>query len=354
MAIYLPNPLKSLDPAHRRIVLLSFGALFVILVFILLGTGLFWISPAGKGTETQVVTVAEGEHPGQVAEDLHRRGIITSRRVFMLWVRVLGLGKRIKAGEYALNPGMSPAEILERLTKGLILTHPVTIPEGYTRMQIATLFEEKGLAEREQFLALTRDLELLKRYGIPGQSMEGYLFPDTYHFGKGVSVHTIVDTMVKRFLQLSSSLRKTAEASGLKMEEVVILASIVEKETGLGEERPIIASVFLNRMKKGMRLESDPTVIYGLENFDGNLRKKDLLQGTPYNTYVIQGLTPGPICNPGLDSIKAVLSPAKTDYLYFVSRNDGSHHFSKTLAEHNRAVEIYQKKKAPPPSRKLS
>jgi len=138
---------------------------------------------------------------------------------------------------------------------------------------------------------------------------------------------------------------KRADEIGMKMEEIVILASIVEKETGRPEERPVIASVFLNRLKKGMRLESDPTVIYGLEGFDGNLKKRDLGRMTPYNTYLLKGLTPGPISNPGLESIKAVLYPGQTDYLYFVSKNDGSHHFSKTLSEHSRAVNIYQKKR---------
>ena len=340
--------------SRQRTLFLSISAIFLLLIFFLLSIALFWVSPAKRGAESQVVVVAEGTPPAQVAEDLQRRDIISSRRLFLLWVRVLGLGKKIKAGEYSLGAGDSPASILDKLTKGLILTHPFTIPEGFTRKQIAHLLSEKGLIEREKFLSLTQDPDVLKRYEIPGPNLEGYLFPDTYHFGKGVSVQTVVDTMVKRFVQLTAPLRKAAEESGMDMKEVVILASIVEKETGLGEERPLIASVFRNRLKKGMRLESDPTVIYGMEEFDGNLRKKDLTQESPYNTYVIQGLTPGPICNPGFDSIKAILFPAKTDYLYFVSRNDGSHHFSKTLAEHNRAVSTYQKRKRTLPSKKPS
>jgi UPF0755 protein len=321
---------------------------------VVLGIGLFWVSPARKGVEPQLVCIAEGESPAQVAEDLHKRGIISSRRLFLLWVKVLGLGKGIKAGEYSLGPEMTPAAILEKLTKGLIFKHPVTIPEGFTRLQIANLLAERGLVEKEKFLALTKDPEVMKRYGISGPNLEGYLFPDTYLLGRGVSAQTVVDVMVKRFLQLTAPLKKLAEEKGVKMEDVVTLGSIIEKETGLGQERPVIASVFLNRLKKGMRLESDPTVIYGLEEFDGNLRKRDLIQETPYNTYVIQGLTPGPISNPGLDSMKAVLQPAETEYLYFVSKNDGSHHFSKTLSEHNRAVGIYQKKKGAAPAKKVS
>jgi UPF0755 protein len=161
----------------------------------------------------------------------------------------------------------------------------------------------------------------------------------------------VLDTMVKRFKQVVSPLVDKSQGTGMKFEEVVILASIVEKETGKPEERPLIASVFLNRLRLGMRLESDPTVIYGIENFDGDLKKKDLTEKTPYNTYVIHGLTPGPIANPGLESIKAVREPARTDYLYFVSKNDGSHYFSKSLSEHNRAVEIYQKRKEKSPEK---
>lgn len=338
----------------QRTVLLSLVAFFLILVFFLLGVGLFWISPAKKGEAAQAVIISEGEPPGQVAEELQNRGIISSRRLFMLWVRVLGLGKKIKAGEYSLGAGMAPTAILEKLTKGDFLLRPVVIPEGFTRVQIANLLAERGLVDKEKFLSLTGDPETLKRHGIPCPNLEGYLFPDTYHFGKGVSAHTIMDTMVRRFFQVTAPFRQVAEKIGMKMHDVVTLASIVEKETGIGEERPLIASVFLNRLKKGMRLESDPTVIYGLEEFDGNLKKKDLLQETPYNTYVICGLTPGPISNPGLLSMKAVLYPAKTDYLYFVSRNDGSHQFSKTLSEHNRAVEMYQKRKGSPSARKQS
>ncbi len=338
---------------RRKFLILS-GALFLVVVFVLLGIGLFWVSPARKGVEPQLVCIAEGESVAQVAEDLHKRGIISSRRLFLLWVKLLGLGKGIKAGEYSLGSEMTPAAILEKLTKGLVFQHPVTIPEGFTRLQIANLLAERGLVEKEKFLSLTKDPEVMKRYGLSGPNLEGYLFPDTYLLGRGVSAQTVVDVMVRRFLQLTAPLKKLAEEKGMKMEDVVTLGSIIEKETGLGQERPVIASVFLNRLKKGMRLESDPTVIYGLEEFDGNLRKKDLIQETPYNTYVIQGLTPGPISNPGLDSMRAVLQPAETDYLYFVSKNDGSHHFSKTLAEHNRAVGIYQKKKGAAAAKKVS
>jgi UPF0755 protein len=287
-----------------------------------------------------------------VAGELEKGGLITNKTLFVLWARVKGYGKGVRAGEYSLSPAMAPIQLLEILRKGLVILHAVTIPEGFTRHQIADLLEAKGLADRKHFLELTQDEALLRQYGISGPSLEGYLFPDTYHFSRGTPTLAIIDTMVRRFRQEVTPLMEQARGTGMKFEDVVILASIVEKETGRPEERPLIASVFLNRLRLGMRLESDPTVIYGMENFKGNLKKGDLMERTPYNTYVIHGLPPGPIANPGLDSIKAVIDPARSDYLYFVSKNDGSHHFSKTLAEHNRAVEVYQKRrgKMPPKS----
>ena len=336
---------------RTRVVFISIGLIFLIVVFLSLGFGLFLVSPADKGGSDQVFIVKEGSSLKEVAADLEKTGLITNKTLFVLWTRVKGYGKDIRAGEYSLSPAMAPVQMMEILRKGLVILHPVTIPEGFTRDQIADALAAKGLADKRRFLELTQDKALLRQYGISGPSFEGYLFPDTYHFSRGTPALAILDTMVKRFKQVVTPLMEVSQGTGMKFEEVVILASIVEKETGRPEERPLIASVFLNRLRLGMRLESDPTVIYGIENFGGDLKKKDLTEKTPYNTYVIHGLTPGPIANPGLESIKAVMDPARTDYLYFVSRNDGSHQFSKTLAEHNRAAEMYQKRKGKKPEK---
>jgi len=239
---------------------------------------------------------------------------------------------------------MAPIKILNILTKGIVITHSITIPEGFTIKQIAQLLDQNGITNGDEFLRLAKEPEIVKRYGISAPSLEGYLYPDTYKFASHLPPWRIIHTMVMRFKQVTSPLRERARQKGMKFEDVITLASIVEKETALDSERPIIASVFLNRLKRGIRLESDPTTIYGIENFDGNLKKSDLTRRTPYNTYVIKGLPPGPISNPGLKSIEAVLNPADTDYLYFVSKNDGSHYFSRTLQEHNRAVYRYQKR----------
>jgi UPF0755 protein len=330
---------------RTRLVFISIGFFFLVVVFLVLGFGLFLVNPADKKGSDQVFVVREKSSLKEVAGDLEKSGLITNKTLFVLWTRVKGYGKDIRAGEYSLSPAMAPAQVLEILRRGLVILHPVTIPEGFTRDQIADVLAAKGLADKKRFLELTEDKVLLRQNGISGPSLEGYLFPDTYHFSRGTPTAAVLDTMVKRFKQVVTPLMEKLQGSGMKFEEVVTLASIVEKETGRPEERPLIASVFLNRLRLGMRLESDPTVIYGMENFDGDLKKRDLTEKTPYNTYVIKGLPPGPIASPGHDAIKAVLYPAQTDYLYFVSKNDGSHHFSKTLAEHNRAVGIYQKKK---------
>ena len=336
---------------RTRLVFISVGLFFLVVVFLSLGFGLFLVSPVEKEGKEQVFVVKEGSSLKEVAEDLDKRGLITSKTLFVLWTRIKGYGKDIRAGEYSLSPTMPPVQLLEILRKGLVILHPVTIPEGFTRDQIADALAAKGLADKKRFLELTEDKALLRQYGVSGPSLEGYLFPDTYYFSRGTPTLAVLDTMVKRFKQVVVPLMEKTQGKGMKFEELVTLASIVEKETGRPEERPLIASVFLNRLRLGMRLESDPTVIYGIEKFDGDLKKKDLARKTPYNTYVIYGLTPGPIANPGLESIKAVVDPARTDYLYFVSRNDGSHQFSKTLAEHHRAVEIYQKRKGKMPEK---
>jgi UPF0755 protein len=336
----------------RKKLLLSIAASFFVLVILLaVGLGLCLVTPREKTGKEEVFIVREGLPLREITTELQDRRLIKNKTLFMFWARLMGYSRQIKTGEYALSPTMSPMEILEKLRKGMIMTHPVTIPEGFNMEQIALLLEEKGLVDKEAFLGLAKDPTTVRRFGVSGPSLEGYLYPDTYHFGRGVSSMSILETMVNHFWEVVLPYTKGLEKAGLEMEEVVILASIVEKETGLAEERPTIASVFLNRLKRGMRLASDPTVIYGLDAFDGNLRKADLSKKTPYNTYVIRGLPPGPIANPGLDSIKAVIFPEETDYLYFVSKNDGSHHFSKTLSEHNRAVETYQKKKRKGPQK---
>ena len=247
----------------------------------------------------------------QVAAALETEGLIGSRRLLLLWARPMGYGRHLKSGEYLLSASMPPLKILEILSSGKVMTHVVTIPEGFSREQIGRLLEGRGLVNKAAFLALSGDAETAKAYGINVPGLEGYLFPDTYHLSRGMTPQAVIDVMVKRFFSVVEPLTESVRQSGMSLEQVVTLASIVEKETGVPEERPLIAGVFLNRLKRNMRLESDPTVIYGIDPFDGNLKKEDLRAHTPYNTYLISGLPPGPISSPGLEAIKAVLSPVQ-------------------------------------------
>ena len=322
----------------------------VVLMFLFItgaGAGLwiYFTGPVLENGKDKTIVIREGMHLKEISGILEKEGLVKSSTVFVLLARINGCSRKIKAGEYVLNPAMVPGRIMEMITRGEVLSHTVTIPEGFSIEQIADELSAYGLIDREKFLAYAMGDGVERNYGISGPGIEGYLYPDTYQFARGLNARSIVDTMVKRFRQVTDPLEHKIAESGMTLHEVVTLASIVEKETGKASERPLIASVFLNRIRKHMRLESDPTVIYGIRNFSGNLKKIDLTTYTPYNTYVIRGLPPGPIANPGVDSIKAVLYPAKTDYLYFVSKNDGSHHFSSTLREHNRAVYTYQKKR---------
>ena len=289
------------------------------------------------------IFVPQGSALQTVAHNLHTEGLVTNARLFMLWARFRGEDRRIKSGEYLFSRPVSPLDLLQTLTTGDVVRRVVTIPEGLTVAQIAALLENKGLGTKDSFLCLNTDPLFLAQWGLPSNSLEGYLYPATYQFSLQDSAQDIFGRMIARFYAgIDLSMHHRAAEIGMSLNEVVTLASLIEKETGSAPERPLIASVFHNRLRKGFRLQCDPTVIYGLKNFDGNLTRQHLQTRTPYNTYVIRGLPPGPIANPGLDSIQAALHPAKSNHLYFVARGDGTHQFSATLAEHNRAVRRFQ------------
>ncbi len=301
-------------------------------------------TPAGEETSERSFAVEPGEALVSIARRLEAQGLIRSALGFRWLARLEEAERRIQAGEYALSPSLSPREILSRFLHGRVRLYRLTIPEGWTIPQIAAVVEKTGLAPAEEFVALARDPALAKKLGIPADSLEGYLFPETYFFPRGAGVRRILQTMVERFhAAYPPEWDEQASRLGLSRHEAVTLASIIEKETGDPAERPLIAAVFHNRLKRGMRLETDPTVIYGLGDFDGNLTRRHLETPTPYNTYLIRGLPPGPIANPGKASLHAALFPAPTPFLYFVSRNDGTHHFSTTYEEHQRAVRFYQR-----------
>jgi UPF0755 protein len=240
---------------------------------------------------------------------------------------------------------MRPLDILERFRSGTIVLHPVTIPEGYTIRQIAQVVGAAGLADPGEFVRLANDARFVESLGLGQPSLEGYLFPDTYAFPRRVSTEHVIRQMVDRFQEVYSPQWDVQAARiGLTRHQVVTLASIIEKETGDEAERPFISAVFHNRLRLRIPLQSDPTVIYPIKGFDGNLRKVDLVRDSPYNTYRRRGLPPGPIANPGRAALEAALYPASVEYLFFVSRNDGTHQFSRSLREHNKAVNQFQRR----------
>ncbi|NLD36451.1 MAG: endolytic transglycosylase MltG [Desulfatiglans sp.] len=327
----------------KKVLIISVTISILAVAGIITGTGFYLTAPMAHHGDNRVFIIQSGMNLRNISDLLEKEGLIRSSLAFMIRVRLKGMGRMIKAGEYSLNPSMTPERIMEMITRGEVVAYNVTIPEGFTIAQIADVLSSYSLITKEEFLQYVNQHDIEKMYGFIGPGLEGYLYPDTYRFARGLSAKAIVDAMIMRFRTITAPLEGRILESGINLHEVITLASIVEKETGNPDERPLIASVFLNRLKKNMRLDSDPTVIYGMKDYSGNIRKKDLAAYSPYNTYVIKGLPPGPIANPGYHSIKAVLFPADTEFLYFVSKNDGSHHFSKGLAEHNRAVRIYQK-----------
>jgi UPF0755 protein len=321
--------------------------LIIMLGMLAFGTHVaaFLASPPGQQNATVSFDIAKDEPLSRVASRLAGEGLIRSQAYFVVFGRLTGSERQLKPGEYALSPTMRPLELLDRFRRGLVVLHPVTVPEGYSNRQVAEAIRAAGLGDPEELLRLAESPEFIGELGLAVPTLEGYLFPDTYAFPRSVATADIVRRMVTKFQETYNSVWAARAAElGFTQHQVVTLASIIEKETGAGIERPIISAVFHNRLRLRMPLQSDPTVIYSIENFGGNLRKVDLTRDHPYNTYRRRGLPPGPIANPGRDALEAALYPAPVDYLYFVARNDGTHHFSRTLREHNKAVDQYQRR----------
>ncbi|MGD2055161.1 MAG: endolytic transglycosylase MltG [Gammaproteobacteria bacterium] len=329
---------------------LSIGVLLVALPGLLVLLGILYSqyrefrdTPVQVPMGGLVYEVRAGTTLGSLARDLHRKGIIEHPRFFVLLGRELDAEHRLQAGEFLMLPAMTPVSLLETLTRGEVIQHPLTIVEGQTFREMMRAIAASGL--------LTNTLEgmdageIMARLGHAGEHPEGRFLPDTYHFPRGTTdaafLQRAYDAMQTR---LEEEWQKRAPDLPLANPyEALTLASIVEKETGRAEERPLIAGVFIQRLRRNMRLQTDPTVIYGLgDTFDGNIRSRDLRADTPYNTYTRSGLPPTPIAMPGIEAIQAVLHPDESGYLYFVATGDGRHYFSKTLEVHNQAVKKYQ------------
>ena len=295
------------------------------------------------------IEIAKGMGAGAVARLLEEKGIIRARLPFIVGHRLFFHPRRIKAGEYVLASPMRTKEVLGLLVKGKVHLHPVTIPEGLTGREIAPLIAPLLADGEDGFVAAFLDPGPIRPLDPAAENLEGYLFPETYSFPKDMSSADAVRAMVGQFRTVfQDAWEGRPDSPKLSVRQTVTLASLVEKETSLPEEKRLVSAVFHNRLRIGMKLDCDPTVIYALKQeglFNGNLTKRDLGLDSPYNTYKYAGLPPGPICNPGKEALEAALHPAPVEYLYFVSRNDGSHHFSRTYTEHLNAVRRYQKRR---------
>lgn len=326
-----------------------------VLVLIVLGLGLAvggWVylslSRPYKGYDTPeaFVEIVPGSGPATMARRLVEAGVVRNQTAFRVAVSLRRAGRRLQAGEYRFDSPMTPAEVVDKLARGDVYLRSLTFREGLTIRQMAALFEERGFGTRAEFEQAADDPARIRHLDPAAPDLEGYLFPDTYTLPRRITASQLVDRMVARFEQaLTREIRDQAGARGLSVRELVTLASLVEKETAKAPERPLVAAVYANRLRIGMGLQCDPTVIYALERagqYDGNLTRASLQFDSPYNTYRYAGLPPGPIAAPGAASLAAAANPADVPYLYFVSRNDGSHAFAATLPEHNRNVQEWQ------------
>jgi len=328
----------------RRVVfVITLGALVLAGAFVVAASAL---RPAAREVPAQVVVIPPGAALREIAALLDDAGLIRSPLAFVVAARVRGLGARLQSGEYLLSASMPTLEILDKIAQGQVMLHRLTIPEGYTAAQIADALAEAELADRDAFLRLVREEGNSFAFAFLGgrRNLEGYLFPDTYYFPRALPVRQIVQTMLARFDQrVTPQLRQQARAQGMTLHETLTIASMVEREAKLPVERPIIAGVIYNRLRREWRLEIDATVLYALGRRGGPLTAADLLVESPYNTYRQSGLPPGPICNPGLAAIEAAARPAATPYLFYVLRPDGSHAFSTTFDEHQRNIRRWRK-----------
>ncbi|MCE5265628.1 MAG: endolytic transglycosylase MltG [Deltaproteobacteria bacterium] len=325
------------------------GGVLGLLLILLLTFVAFYryaTTPVNPSAAAATIDIPKGAGFLKITEILDRGGLVRFRPFFWTLALVKKANRHIRAGEYELAGLMAPTEILDKLVRGEIKEYPVTLPEDITTGEVAKRLAAFKLINEKEFMALAADRSFLASLDVEAESVEGYLYPNTYRLDRSMTTREIMRILVRQFWkEVTPEMRKRAGEIGLTLQEWVTLASIIGKESGNGVEKPLISAVFHNRLKMGMKLQSDPTAVYHLEQ-NGSpvkaVRREHLQSDTPHNTYRINGLPPGPIANPGIDSLRAALYPAQVNYLYFVAKNDGSHHFSSSLAAHNQAVLKYQ------------
>jgi UPF0755 protein len=327
--------------------------LIVLLVLLIVASAAWLLIGAdrpykGYAGSEQFVEIPPGAGPAAIGRRLTDAGVVRDRPSFRVALWRSGQARRLQAGEYRFDRPMSAREVIDKLARGDVFLRAVTFPEGLTIRQMAQIYQREGLGPAAEFVHAAQNAALVREIDPAAEDLEGYLFPDTYTLPRKTTAEQLVQRMVTAFRDaLTPELLDRAAPRGLTVRQLVALASLVEKETAKPEERPLVAAVYANRLKVGMPMQADPTVIYALERigkFSGNLTREDLRFDSAYNTYRYPGLPPGPIASPGLASLEAAANPADVPYVYFVSRNDGSHVFSTTLDEHNRNVFEYQVK----------
>jgi UPF0755 protein len=300
----------------------------------------------GYAAAEQLIEIPQGSATTDIGRRLVDSGVVRDLFIFRAAMWWTGQDRSLKAGEYRFSHPMSASQVVEKLARGEVYAHRLTFPEGLTVIDMAKIFEQRGFGRAGDFVAAAGNASLIETIDPEAPDLEGYLYPETYAIPRGTPASRLVALMVERFrAAYTDDLKALAEAQGLTAREVVTIASLVEKETAKDHERALVAAVYRNRMKIGMGMQADPTVIYALQKagkYDGNIRRADLQFDSPYNTYRYPGLPPGPIASPRRASLEAALAPADVPYLYFVSRNDGTHVFATTLAEHNRNVREFQ------------
>ena len=299
---------------------------------------------AFQGTE-QFVEIPPGASTAAIGQQLADAGVVADVWTFRAAVWWTGQARVLKAGEYRFEGAATPIEVATRIAEGRVFGRPLTFPEGLTLTEMAALFEMRGFGTAKEFLTAARRPEAVEDLDPAARDLEGYLFPATYALSRNATAEELVDMMVDRFASMWADVSQGRDLKGMTVRQVISLASLVEKETAAADERPLVAAVYRNRLERRMGLQADPTVVYALSKagrYRGNIRKADLSIDSPYNTYRYPGLPPGPIAAPGRAAIEAALEPANVPYLYFVSRNDGTHVFAETLREHNANVQKFQ------------
>ncbi|MEW6720025.1 MAG: endolytic transglycosylase MltG [Thermodesulfobacteriota bacterium] len=320
------------------------AAALALVSILLVSTFLLFDSYPGREWQGKKVSIPKGSSLSEIAAIFADEKALPHPAAFRGLVLLTRTGRQLHYGEYTFPTPPSAYAAWKKLVEGDVVKYPVIVRPGANLHDVAAVLGAYLLADPQEFLSAAVSAPLLARMGIAGDSAEGYLVPDTYNLVKGMDPEVILEIMIRPFrAKFTPEMEKQAAAAGLSVHEVVTIASIIEKETGVAEEKPLVSSVIRRRLALGMPLQMDPTVIYGVKRFDGTVTRKDLQAPGPYNTYLNRGLPPGPIANPGTAAIRAALNPAKSEYLYFVSNNDGTHTFSRTLPEHARAVENLRK-----------